>query len=224
LEKTDKILNLERMFAFIFPCTIGRKLLLLCTLTTLGWLMGIRGLSAQDFLKYDVLLFGKKIGSTVVQREADSKGMTRYQLNHRSEINLLFTKKKSALDFNVTYLHQQLINSSVESIKDGVREMVNVVKDGSKYVIENGLKKSLVNGVIDFSAIHLYFSEPGNRTSIFSERLGEFCTFRKSKDGSYVCELENGVLNIYRYRDGVLNELEMSSRLGTIFLKLAEKK
>lgn len=205
-------------------CFRFRKFFLFCMPLVFS-LLAVKGnLFAQDFLKYDVLLFGKKIGSTVVQREADSKGMTRYQLNHRSEINLLFAKKKSALDFNVTYLHQQLINSSVESIKDGVREMVNVVKDGSKYVIENGLKKSLVNGVIDFSAIHLYFSEPGNRTSIFSERLGEFCTFRKAKDGSYICELENGVLNIYRYRDGVLNELEMSSRLGTIFLRLAEKR
>lgn len=193
-------------------------------LPILSLLLGVKALSAQNFLKYDVVLFGKKIGSTVVQREADSKGITRYQLNHRSEINLLFAKKKSALDFNVTYLNQQLINSSVESVKDGVREMVNVVKDGSRYVIENGLRKTLMNGVIDFSAIHLYFGEPGNRTSIFSERLGEFCTFRKAKDGSYICELENGVLNIYRYRDGVLNELEMSSRLGTIFLKLAEKR
>ena len=170
---------------------------------------------------YDVELFGKKIGTTTVERVDKGNGEVEIKLNSYSEVNILFTKKTSVINYEVVYKDGKLFSSYCKNVKDDVTEIVTILWDGARYVIKKGQDALQVAQPIDFSTIQLYFSEPKGKTRIFSERLGQFCNFNRLNEGTYECKLGNGVDNIYRYKNGVLYELEMTKG-ASVFMRLAK--
>ena len=88
-------------------------------------------------------------------------------------------------------------------------------------MIKRGEETLVMKQVVDFSNILLYYTEPKGRLTIFSERLGRFWNFTPLQDGVYECKLDNGVDNIYRYKNGVLVELEMSKG-ASVFMRLVK--
>jgi hypothetical protein len=177
-------------------------------------------LSSQKHI-YDVELFGKKIGSTVVERIDKGGGVIEYKLESKAEVNLLFTHKSSDLTFDVTYKNGKLFSSYCKNVKDGATEIATILWDGTKYVIKKGEEAFQFNSQLDFSSIQLYFIEPVGKARVFSERLGQFCNFVKTAEGIYECKLETGVKNIYRYKNGILYELEMSKG-ASVLMKLVK--
>jgi len=177
-------------------------------------------LHAQKHI-YDVELFGKKIGSTVVERIDKGNGLVEYKLSSNSSVSILFTKKTSEMTMDVIYKNGQLISSYVKNVKDDVAEVATVIWDGARYVIKRGEETLVMKQVVDFSNILLYYTEPKGRLTIFSERLGRFWNFTPLQDGVYECKLDNGVDNIYRYKNGVLVELEMSKG-ASVFMRLVK--
>lgn len=180
----------------------------------------IHAASAQTLL-YDVVLFGKKIGASTIERIDNGNGEVRYKLSSQSSYNNFLVNRTSQMQFDVVYRNGKLFSAYCKNVKNEITEITTVLWDGMKYVISKGEETLQVNQLIDFSAIQLYFSEPAGRTRIFSERLGAYCTFEKEGNGEYICELENGVDNIYRYRNGVLYELEMSKG-ASVYMRLVQ--
>ena len=174
--------------------------------------------SAQKHI-YDIELFGKKIGSTIVERIDKGDGVVHYSLTSSSEVDILFTHKTSYMNFDIVYKDGKLFSSYCKNVKDGVAEVVTIAWNGTKYIIKKGEEVMQLTQPIEFSAIQLYFLEPFDKPRIFSERIGQFCTFLKKAEGVYECKTENGVINIYRYKKGLLHELEMSKG-ASVFLKL----
>ena len=177
-------------------------------------------LNAQKHI-YDVELFGKKIGSTVVERIDKGKGEVEYKLTSSSVVNILFTKKTSDMTMDVIYKDGQLVSSYVKNVKDDVTEVATVLWDGAKYVIKRGEETLVLKQAVDFSNVLLYFVEPKGRLTIFSERLGRYWNFNPIGAGVYECKLDNGVDNIYRYKNGLLVELEMSKG-ASVFMRLVK--
>ncbi len=170
---------------------------------------------------YDVELFGKKIGTSTVERIDNGNGEVRFKLFSESAYSNIFISKTSTMNFDVVYKNGKLFSAYCKNVKNEVTEITTVLWDGMKYVIKKGEETLQLNQLIDFSAIQLYFTEPDGKSKIFSERLGFFCEFAKEKDGEYICELENGVDNFYRYKEGVLYELEMSKG-ASVFMRLVQ--
>jgi len=177
-------------------------------------------LNAQKHL-YDVELFGKKIGSTTVERIDKGNGEIEIRLSSNSEVNILFTKKTTSMYMDVVYKNGQLISSYVKNVKDDVTEIATVLWDGAKYMIKRGEETLQMKDPVKFSSLLLYFTEPKDHLVIFSERLGRFCNFKVLSPGVYDCKLENGGENTYRYKDGVMYELEMSKG-ASVFMRLVK--
>ena len=177
-------------------------------------------LSAQKHI-YEIELFGKKIGETIVERIDKGNGEVQFKLKSNSDVNILFTHKTSVMDFDVRYKDGKLFSAYCKSVKDGVTEITTTAWDGTKYLIKKGEEVFNLSQVIDLTAIQLYFLEPKGKTKIFSERVGQFCNFIKSTEGVYECKMANGVINIYRYKSGALYELEMSKG-ASVFMKLVQ--
>lgn len=177
-------------------------------------------LSAQKHV-FDIELFGKKIGETIVERIDKGNGEVQFKLKSNSEVNILFSRKTSVMDFDVHYKDGKLFSAYCKSVKDGVTEVTTTAWDGTKYLIKKGEEVFHLSQAIDLTAIQLYFIEPKGKAKIFSERIGQFCSFIKSTEGVYECKMANGVINIYRYKGGALYELEMSKG-ASVFMKLVQ--
>ena len=170
---------------------------------------------------YNIELFGKKIGETVLEKLDKGNGETLIKLRSTSQVDILFTHKTSSMVMDVMYKDGTLITSYCKNVKDGVTEITTTAWNGTKYIIKKGEETLQLTQPLDFSGIQLYFTEPKTHSKIFSERLGIFCSFIKKAEGVYESKLSNGVSNIYRYKNGVLYELEMSKG-ASVFMRLAK--
>ncbi len=168
---------------------------------------------------FEIELFGKKIGQTIVERIDKGDGEVQFKLQSKSDVNILFTHKTSDTHTDVIYKDGKMISSYCKNVKDGVIEIVSVAWNGTKYIIKKGEEVLQLSQQLDFSSIQLYYHEPVGKVKIFSERIGQICSFVKTAEGEYECKLANGITNIYRYKKGVLYELEMSKG-ASVFMKL----
>lgn len=170
---------------------------------------------------YDVMLLGKKIGYNTVERVDKGNGTVEYDLTSYTSANIFFAKKTSYLEYRVVYKDGKLFSSYCKSIKDEETEITSIQWDGTKYQIHKDGDEWQQTEPVDYSALMMYFVEPKGRKGFFSERLGRTIEFTRTGGGEYDCRLDNGVLNIYRYTNGVLTELDLSKGIDVV-MKLVQ--
>ena len=105
---------------------------------------------------YDVILFGKKIGSTTVERIDKGYGIVNYKLTSSSEVEILFSKKTSYMNSDVFFKDGKLYSSYVKNIKDGVTEITNILWEATKYIIKKGSEVLHLDKQLDYSSINLF--------------------------------------------------------------------
>ena len=176
--------------------------------------------SAQRHV-YDIMLLGEKIGWAVAERIDKGAGVVEYKLNSSSQARIFFVDKTSTLTYDVIYKNGKLFSSYCKVVKDDAVEVVNILWDGTKYMVKKVEEQFELTTPIDFSALSMYFQEPVGRNGFFSERLARNVDFIKNNNGVYSCRLDNGVLNIYRYQNGHLYELELSKGVS-VTMKLVQ--
>ena len=188
----------------------------LLTIAALLWCTAVIG----QRLKYDVLLFGKKIGETIVEMK-DSSGVRHYMLRSSTEVKMFFMDKKSNMATDVLYGKDGLMTSSTfHNIKEDGEIHTNATSDKGKLIVDKNGEKITIPNTVNYSSLLLYFSEPHNLQKVFSERLGEFFDIIKEADGKYSAQTKSGSA-VYTYAHGKLTEIEMKSTLGSVFMKLS---
>jgi hypothetical protein len=169
-------------------------------------------------LKYEVYLFGNKIGETTVERR-DSAGLKCYSLRSNTDAKVLFVEKKSAMSTDVLYDRGgNLFSSFFQNIKNEEKFLTKTINDNTKFLVTKDGEKTVIPGPITFSSVMLYFFEPPDLQKVFSERLGEFFEMVRQADGSYLATLD-GHSSRYTYKAGKLIELEIKNSLGSILMK-----
>lgn len=173
-------------------------------------------------LRYEVYLFGNKIGETTIERK-DSAGLKHYLLRSSTDAKVLFVEKKSDMSTDAFYDSKgNLFASFFQNVKNEEKFLTKVFWDTDKLIVNKDGEKKVVPITVNFSSLLLYFSEPHNMQKVFSERLGEFFELVKQADGTYSGKLGE-TTSTYTYRNGKLVQLEMSKgSLGSVFLKLVQ--
>ena len=170
-------------------------------------------------LKYEVTLFGKKIGETTVEVR-DSAGGKYYKLRSTTQVKMLFMDKKSAMSTDVLFGHDGIMSSSVfKNIKEDGIILTEALWDKGKLTVAKNGEKSCVAGPVKYSSLLMYFAEPSNIQKVFSERMGSFFDLVKQAEGKYSAQMDNSSA-IYTYTKGHLSELEIKSTLGSIYMRL----
>ncbi|MCW3126377.1 MAG: hypothetical protein JWO03_2035 [Bacteroidetes bacterium] len=172
-------------------------------------------------LKYEVLLFGKKIGETTVEVQ-DSAGGKYYRLRSNTAVKMLFVDKHSSMSTDVLFNKDGVMTSSVfKNIKEDGVVLTQVTWDKSKVQIDKNGEKSAMPGAVKYCSLSMYFREPVHMQKIFSERLGTYFEMVKESEGKYSAEVGNSSA-VYTFAHGILTELEMKSALGSVYMKLVK--
>lgn len=191
----------------------------LIALYLLVWLfVGVFG----QTLKYDVILFGDKIGSLTAVRNVKADSTIEYHVNSNSEAKVLWVNKKSELKSDVVFKQGKLHSSNVNSVTEEAKNEIKILWDKAKYLIQKGTETTVCNENICYTTTMLYFWEPKNINRIFSERVGMFVKLMKNSDGNYEMTMPDGVTSIFKYRNGIAYEIELKKTLGSVYLKLVQ--
>jgi len=170
-------------------------------------------------LKYEVFLFGNKIGETIVERK-DSAGQKVYTLHSNTYAKVLFVEKRSVMSTYVQFDNEgKMLSAAFQNVKNDDKFYTKSTRDNStRFLVNKDGDKTVVPGPISFSSVMLYFFEPANLQKIYSERLGEFFQMVHQADGTYLAFLDGHTAR-YTYKAGKLMELEIKSSLGSVVMK-----
>ncbi|MBS1617820.1 MAG: hypothetical protein JST76_04845 [Bacteroidetes bacterium] len=194
---------------------IQHRLILVFILASLCWSCALSG----QKLRYEVTLFGKKIGETTIEAR-DSAGGKYYKLRSSTQVKMLFMDKRSSMSTDVLFSKDGIMSTSIfKNIKEDGIILTQAIWDNGKLIVEKNGEKSCVPGPVKYSSLLMYFSEPSNIRKVFSERMGKFFDLVKEAEGKYSAEMDNSSA-IYTYSRGRLSELEIKSSLGSIFVRL----
>ena len=182
-------------------------------------LLDCQAVSGQK-LKYDVFLFGKKIGETIVEMK-DSAGVKLYSLHNTSRVKFLFWDKKFNLSGRVVVGSDGLMTlSTFENVKETGSFVTRSVWDRDKLIVDRNGEKRTLTDAVKFPSILLYFFEPHDLQKFFYEPKGAYFEIKKEAEGLYSGQVSNH-FDKYTYDKGRLIQVEFKNTFGSILMKLA---
>lgn len=136
----------------------------------------------------------------------------------------LFIQVHVKYDMNCIFENGMLMDWSVETFKDDdLHSSSKGQAENGKYVIAEDGEDKVHEGAIMFSGAMLYFNEPDNIDSIFSEIHAKEKPVKKIEAGHYqIIDPATGQSNHYFYRDGVLQKAVIDHSLFSFQLVLAD--
>src|ERR1043165_5268993 len=160
-------------------------------------------------LAFDIFLFGDKIGQTVVERTVKNDSITTYTLKHASEAHIFFTTRKVSLYYDITYKRNRLFSSYAKNTRNDEVHVTTIQWQNNNYIMKADNETQCIKPPVDCTTVRLFFEEPCSTSQVFSERMGIYRYIKKTKEGTYECEMSDGLTYIYHYKNGKLTELEM---------------
>ncbi len=165
--------------------------------------------------QYDVILVGADVGDMSVTKKISGTKKT-YLLE--SYTSVIFGTRKDAYTGKMEFENNVLVSSSIENKKNGkliFYTYVNKVGDaGYKVQTEKGL--STIAGKVGYCCYDIFFQEPKDGESLFSERWGKFGTITKTGDHDYKVVIKGAEDYIYHYEGGKMERMDVPSPVGKV--------
>ncbi|WP_208500592.1 DUF6134 family protein [Roseivirga sp. E12] len=188
-------------------------LLLICIAITL-FTSSVNG----QTLTYDAFIRGDKVGEMKVIREVNDEA-TKITVDTHIEAHMIV---KIVVDFksSSTYMDNKLLIGEAESRTNGhLKNSVHTVFRDEHYELNKDGKSSKLDQKDLVGADYYYFEVPDNGTKSYALATGGMLNMIMKDQNSFYFE-HDGKKELHTFKDGVLQELEISHRLYTITFKL----
>jgi hypothetical protein len=171
-------------------------------------------------LWYDIIYKEKNIGNLkAIHTYNDSKNT--YHTSSTIEIKMI-------KQFNVNYTYEvsmenhHLKKADVDILVNGKQHAKTITHwHENKYLItKNDKTQDPIKTTIKYSTIQLYFIEPSNIHSCYSEEDGSFNTIESLGNHSYKKINSKGKENIYYYKNGTLEKATIDGGIIEFEMKL----
>jgi hypothetical protein len=187
----------------------------------LSLLLASQSFSQRRLLNFQILRNGDNVGTLrffeTVSGDTDSLKM---ESNVRTKF--LFTFVAYVSEYAVFY-KGSLLQSSIYRRFNG-SEKVNKQHRASngQYIVVKGSDSKIVKVYpINYTMLSLYSKEPVNIAKVYSDNFESFLVIQKLGSHKYKIVLPDGNFNIYSYKDGALNLVEVNHKLYTAKIVLS---
>ena len=176
---------------------------------------------ASDAIKFDVILYGKKIGSMTINKEVRNDTVS-YVLQGRSTAKILWMEYDDISRYEVKYKGDKILYCKYKEDMNGkLKHFTELTYDGKEYkaTTKSGIKK--ITPDVAPSLLWLYYNEPVNVSKIFYEAQLISTPLEMKNPGHYIFKNNEGHNNEYIYRNGRLEELIFETPIATVRMKRA---
>lgn len=156
-------------------------------------------------LRYKVYKGGKEIGQIRAVKSVQGEKTT-YVVETQMTVRVLLNQNIFYTSTAV-YANGVLQQSEARSILNNKQHhsCSSILRD-SRYIIKQNGEELVLNRLVRYSGVLLYFKEPGNNTMVFSEMYGADNTMRKAAAGHYILtDNKSKRQNVYWYKGGILD-------------------
>ena len=168
---------------------------------------------SKDKIYFDIIHNEKVIGNLIATRTiTDSK------IQYQSYTTI---KTKIIKDIQVNYKYDVIFeaelleksNVNITVNENPHAQTVTEWEDDSYQVVKNGKNKNTINDSISYSTVQMYFKEPVNINTCYSEQNGSFNTIIAMGNHTYKKINAKGNENTYYYDKGILKKATIDGGL-----------
>ncbi|MFN1218758.1 DUF6134 family protein [Chryseobacterium kwangjuense] len=170
----------------------------------------------KEYLNYSIIKDDKTIGNIRVERSSKDD-VTQYLFESRAKVKILYSIEIYD-KMDVTFKQNILRQAKLYRTMNGKLKVNNAaIWNGNSYNLsdkdgDNGfLKQSIF-----CSTASLYFNEPGNIKSVFSEKFQKMIPIQKIDSRKYRISLPNGNTTTYTYSSGICTLVEASTDFANL--------
>lgn len=167
--------------------------------------------------QYDILLMGVDVGDFSITRKI-SGDQKYYSMESYTKV----VGREDVCNGKMKFAGNVLISSSLENKKNGKSLFYTyVTRQGTKgYKVQTEKGLSTVAGIISHCVYDIFFAEPHEGESLFSERWGKYGILSKTDEHAYKLVIDGGDDYTYHFENGKLSKLGMPTVLGNCDLVL----
>jgi len=175
---------------------------------------------ANEKVELDIFLFGNKVGEITATREKRTDGTDYYHLTTKARAKVLWIMRNQSSVYNVYYKDGKMLSSEFSSRDNDDKEHCKVLREADAVTAVNHKgEKNVYKDIPVFSIVSLYFREPKNIDRFFDETEGVYLKIKETKPGEYEFKRRNGDRSIYRYVNGVLDNVEFYTSIVSVKVK-----
>ena len=199
-----------------------RNRLLLFFLTCFLVLVSFETQSQTKKEVFNIRAMGMDVGTITVHQEKIGKKLTVKAISE-VEVRIIFKIKVKYIQTSV-YENGELVESSLKTYKkDEVNSDTRLTKNEDGYLLDKDGDISEIKDKITYSGSLLYFNEPVNINDLYFEINGEKTDVKALGDHKYeITNPNNGNLNEYNYKNGVLINAVIKHSMANVNLELIE--
>lgn len=177
-------------------------------------------ISAQN-LRYSIRLGNEKMGEMKASKTGSTK--SKYHLESRIKVEKMisidfFYQIDASFEKNILQ-----VSNAIETANGKEHTKSETKKNGNTYTVSTTKeKKILANKGITYNLCKLYFEEPKEISSVWSDTFGEMLTIKKAGDQRYELVLPNGKSSFYTYYKGICTLVETEITFGKISFTLTK--
>lgn len=179
-------------------------------------------ISMAQTKNYDVLLGEKKVGS-VIAVKSSTGGKVSYKTTFKIKLKIIKQYDiKSITD--AIYKNGVLLKSNMKTYdKEELDEEKTIVKSDSTYICTDCKNIPTVSEELIYSSVSkMYFQEPIKIKRIYSERYLGFGVITDLGNHKYSYKMPNGDVNVYTYKNGIIESIKVDRMLYNLTFKLVE--
>ncbi|MDR2235211.1 MAG: hypothetical protein LBE92_03725 [Chryseobacterium sp.] len=170
----------------------------------------------REYLNYSIIKDDKTIGNIRVERSLKDD-TTEYLFESRAKVKILYSIEVYD-KMGVTFKQNILQQAKLYRTMNGKLKVNNTATwNGSFYNLSD---KDGANGFLKqsifCSTASLYFNEPGNVKSVFSEKFQKMIPIQKIDSKRYRIKLPNGNTTTYTYNSGICTLVEADTDFANL--------
>lgn len=171
--------------------------------------------TVNTVLNFDIVMNEKTIGS--LKATKTNKNSQNYYHSSTTVKTRIIRNITVNYTYDVSFENGQLRKSDVNIIINDRphAETATEWRNNEYQMTKNGKEKEVLKKPIKFTTVLLYFEEPENINSCFSEQDGTFNTIIPLGNHSYKKINAKGKENIYYYKDGALERATIDGGLAS---------
>ena len=172
--------------------------------------------TTREYLNYSIIKDDRTIGNIRVERSLKND-ITEYLFESRAKVKILYSIEiydKMGVTFKQNILQQAKLYRTM----NGKLKVNNTATwNGNFYTLsdKDGANGSLKQSIFSSTA-SLYFNEPGNIKSVFSEKFQKMIPIQKINSQKYRINLPNGNTATYTYSGGICTLVEANTDFANL--------
>lgn len=184
------------------------------TLSILLFSLSIHGQQVE----FTINIGSKEIGEITANKELIQNREV-YKVVSDATFRIIWKYHRTS-EMTVIYINDTLESSvSINKMNDDVKALSKFWKDDNGYKCHHQDKIEMEENPVLFSTVKLYFQEPVNVDSVYSETFLEMSYLEDLGDHRYKLFLPGNRKNTYRYDNGILQEVKVDRTFDILFKK-----